>query len=66
MSDVGLVQRYFNVSPEEAKSMIDKGINIDYLRDGFKDYLPGEIDKVGKKFQSKVDSLVKDELSSSI
>lgn len=65
MSDIGLIQRYFNISAEEAKAMIDKGINIDYLRDGFKDYLPTEIDKVAKKFQSKVDSLVRDELSSS-
>lgn len=65
MTDVGLIQRYFNVSVEEAKAMLEKGINIDYLRDGFKDYLPGEIDKVAKKYQSKVDSLVKDELSSS-
>lgn len=64
MSDIELIQKYFKVNAEEALSLLDKGLNVDYLRNGYKDFLQNEVNKVGERYQSKVDDLVEKELAS--
>jgi len=60
MTDIEIVQKYFNVDEEKAQVMIDNGLNIKYLRTGF---IGTEKERLVDKYQERVDEIVDEEFS---
>lgn len=60
MTDIEIVQKYFKIDGEKAQVMIDKGLNVDYLRSGF---IGSEKERLSDKYQEIVDDIVEDEFS---
>lgn len=61
LGDIELVQKYFKVDTEKAQVMIDKGLNLEFLRNGF---IKTEQERIKDKYQDIVDTLVEEELES--
>ena len=60
MTDIEIVQKYFKVDEAKAQEMIDKGLNIEYLRSGF---IGNEKERLVDKYQDIVNDLVEEEFS---
>lgn len=59
LTDLELIQKYFKVDEKKAQVMIDKGLNLKYIRTG---YIKTEQARLTDKYQSTVDAIVEDEL----
>ena len=59
LTDIELVQRYFKIDEKKAQVMIDKGLDLNYIRSG---YIKSEQERLKDKYQSTVDDIIEDEL----
>lgn len=56
-TDIEVVQNFLKCTPEKAQDMIDKGINVDYLRNRGEGLFNESIDKAKNNFLNKIMSI---------
>lgn len=59
LTDLELIQHYFKVDIKKAQIMLNKGLNLKYIRSG---YIKTEQDRLAAKYQTVVDDIVDAEL----
>jgi hypothetical protein len=59
LTDIELVQRYFNIDEKKAQVIIDRGLNLQYIRAG---YIKTEQERLIAKYQTVVDDIIDEEL----
>ena len=59
LTDIELVQRYFKVDEKKAQVMIDRGLNLKYIRTG---YIKTEQERLTDKYQTVVDDIVDEDI----
>jgi hypothetical protein len=56
-SDIEVVQNFMKCTPEKAQDMIDKGINVDYLRNSGEGLFTESIEEAKLRFLDKIMSI---------
>jgi len=62
-ADTDIVQKIFGVDKEKAEELIEKGLDVEFLQNGYSGKIREELGDISNNFKKKADDIIKEEKS---